>query len=352
MQRFEGRRPSLHDVAARAGVSHQTVSRVLNDHPNVRPETRAKVVAAIEALGYRRSLAARALATSRTHTLGLLVQGKPRFGPASTLLAVARAARDSGYFVSLAVVERPTVDQTVAALEFFEEQGVEGVVVISPTAHSLEAARSWKAGVPMVIVAAGESPQSSYRVVSVDQRLGAALATRHLLSLGHRDVVHIAGPGKWMDASERILGWSEERARWGLPPSEPIRADWSARRGYEATRELLARGEAPSAIFAANDQLALGVVRALTEAGVSVPGRVSVVGYDDVEGSAYFNPPLTSVRQPFEDLGRRCVEILARDSGEADDGLGLPIVPELVVRGTTAVPRNASVTAPVAGAVP
>ncbi|MGM0386675.1 MAG: LacI family DNA-binding transcriptional regulator [Actinomycetota bacterium] len=344
MQRFEGRRPSLHDVAALAGVSHQTVSRVLNNHPNVRLETRERVLAAIVSLGYRRSLAARALVTSRTRTLGLLVQGKARFGPTSTMLAVARAAREAGYYVSLAVVEKPSVGQTVAALEYFEEQGVEGVVVISPTVDSLKAARSRTTGVPMVIVAAGEQPQDSYRVVSVDQRLGAALATRHLLTLGHPDVVHLAGPRRWMDARERIRGWREERARWGLPSADPIRGDWNAVRGYEAMRELLGRGRPPSAIFAANDQLALGVLRALAEAEVAVPGRVSVVGYDDVEGADYFIPPLTSVRQPFEDLGRRCVEILAWDIGESDDELPpelfSPIEPTLVERATTGVPRK------------
>ncbi len=346
MQRFEGRRPSLHDVAALAGVSHQTVSRVLNAHPNVRPETRERVLAAIESTGYRRSLAARALVTSRTHTLGMLVQGKPRFGPTSTMLAVARAARESGYYVSLAVVEKPSVGQTVAALEYFEEQGVEGVVVISPTVDSLEAARSRTSGVPMVIVAAGEQPQDTYRVVSVDQRLGATLATRHLLSLGHRDVVHIAGPRRWMDARERIVGWREERARWGLPPADPIRGDWNAVRGYEVMRELLTRSEPPSAVFAANDQLALGVLRALAEAAVPVPGQVSIVGYDDVEGAAYFTPPLTSVRQPFEALGRRCVEILTQDIGGADEDLPLelltPIEPTLVERGTTGAPSRAT----------
>lgn len=338
MKRFEGRRPNLHDVAELAGVSHQTVSRVLNDHPNVRSETRERVLAAIESTGYRRSLAARALVTSRTHTLGVIVQGRPRFGPTSTMLAVARAARESGYYLSLAVLEKPSVGQTAAALEYFEEQGVEGVVVISPTSDSLEAARSRRTGVPMVIVAAGEQPQDSYRVAAVNQRLGAALATRHLLELGHPDVVHIAGPRKWMDARERILGWREERERWGLPPAEPIRADWNAVRGYEVAGALLAKGAPPSAIFAANDQLALGVLRALAEAGVAVPGTVSVVGYDDVEGAAYFTPPLTSVRQPFEELGRRCVEILARDIVGADElpaELLAPITPVMVERRTT-----------------
>lgn len=333
------RRPNLHDVAHLAGVSHQTVSRVLNEQPNVRPETRERVLEAIETLGYRRSLAARALVTSRTHTLGVLVQGKPRFGPSSTMLAVAQAARDAALYVSLAVVERPSVEETAAALEFFEEQGVEGIVVISPTVDSLEAARSRTPGVPMVIVAAGEAPQESYWVTSVDQRLGAALATRHLLALGHPDVVHLAGPGRWLDAAERVAGWREERARWGLPPADPIPANWSATRGYEAVRDLVA-GETPSAIFAANDQLALGVLRALAEAGVSVPGRVSVIGYDDVEGAGYFTPPLTTVRQPFHTLGGRCVEILLQEinepGGQMPASLLRPIEPVLVVRGTTA----------------
>ncbi len=351
----------MNDVARLAGVSHQTVSRVLNDHPSVRPETRARVNAAIAELGYRPNPAARALVTRRSQTIGVLTTGEARFGPTSTLLAVEDAARAAGYYVSLAIVRHPSEKEVAASLDHFMGQSVEGVVVIAPRAEAVTAARAVASSVPVVMVAAGEPGAPGFRTVSVDQEAGAVLATRHLLELGHRDVVHLSGPQDWLDARLRLRGWQAERARWGLPPAEAIHGDWSAERGYAAGRDLLARaasGEAelPTAIFAANDQLALGLLRALSEAGVPVPGRVSVVGFDDVEGTAFFSPPLTTVRQDFGALGQRCMELLlstlpvvgaaGRQPG-ADVALGTgggvetePIPPVLVVRASTAPPRH------------
>lgn len=346
-----GRPPGMMDVAELAGVSHQTVSRVLNDHPSVRPETRARVLAAIETLGYRRNVAARALVTRRSSTIGVLTTGEARFGPTSTLLALEEAARAAGYYLSLAVVRHPTEREVAAALEHFMGQGVDGVVVIAPQRDAIAAARAMSANVPVVLVAAGEAPAPGLQVVAVDQEMGAALATRHLLDLGHRDVVHIAGPLDWVDARLRVRGWQAERSRWGLPPAEPIVADWSPDQGYAVARQLLAEAAdggapLPTALFAANDQLALGALRALSEAGVDVPGRVSVVGFDDVEGTAFFSPPLTTVRQYFEDLGQRCMDVLlaslpASAGGDAASRRSEspePIPPTLVLRSSTAPP--------------
>jgi DNA-binding LacI/PurR family transcriptional regulator len=347
------RRPSLHDVALHAGVSHQTVSRVINDRPNVSPDTRARVQAAIDALGYRRNAAARILATNRSQTLGLMVQGEPRLGPASTMLGVAAAARDAGRYVSLAVVAEPSEQATTETLEYFRDQAVEGIVVIAPVADIVEVARAAASpSVPVVVVAAGERPRPGFFVASVDQQLGAALATRHLLELGHADVVHVTGPLDWHDAVERVHGWRAERAAWGLPERDPLVADWTSAAGYRIGRRLLAHAASgdpvdalPTAIFAANDQLALGLLRAFDEAGVEVPGRVSIVGYDDIEGADYFTPPLTTVRQPFEELGKTCIELLlagmsAKAAGEVPER-SAKVAPTLVVRATTAPPPRA-----------
>lgn len=352
------RQPGMTDVARLAGVSHQTVSRVLNDHPSVRPETRARVNAAIEELGYRRNVAARALVTRRSHIIGVLTTGEARFGPTSTLLAVEDAARDAGYYLSLAVTRHPTQASVAAALDHFRGQSVEGVVVIAPQTDAVVAARAVATSVPVVMVAAGEHSGPGFQTVAVDQEAGAALATRHLLDLGHRDVIHLSGPTDWLDARMRIEGWRAERARWGLPRAEPIGGDWSADRGYEAGREMVANARAggpalPTAVFAANDQLALGLLRAFAEAGVAVPGEVSVVGFDDVEGTAFFSPPLTTVRQDFVTLGERCIDLLVAALRPGDDAagptpLGEPgpdadvesIPPVLVVRASTAPPRQ------------
>lgn len=344
------RRPRLNDVAWYAGVSHQTVSRVINDHPNVSPETRARVLAAIDVLGYRRNSAARILATDHSQTVGLMVQGEPRFGPASTMLAVTAAAREAGFFVSLAVVQEPSEKATTDTLEYFRDQSVEGIVVVAPVADVVEVARSAATpSVPVVVVAAGEQPRPGFFIASVDQQLGAALATRHLLELGHADVVHVTGPLDEHDAIERVRGWQAERAAWKLPPRDPVVADWTPTSGYRIGRRLLAHAASgdpadalPTAIFAANDQLALGLLRALTEAGVNVPERVSIVGYDDIEGADFFNPPLTTIRQPFEELGRACIELLlggvsAQDADSAPQGAA-KVKPTLVIRATTAPP--------------
>nr|WP_308221203.1 LacI family DNA-binding transcriptional regulator [Isoptericola sp. S6320L] len=348
------RRPSMADVAAVAGVSHQTVSRVLNEHASVRGETRERVQAAIQELGYRRNSAARALATSRSGTLGVVTTGSALFGPTSTLIAVEEAARDKGYFVSVATLRTYDTRSMHEALEHFMAQGVDGIVVIAPHDDVAAAVESFRAPVPVVVVAAlGETtaetragsaagePASATMSVAVDQRAGARAATEHLLGLGHADVVHVAGPQDWFDARERAAGWREALAAHGIEPTRPRTCSWSAEDGYHAGQDLaeaVVAGEGPTAVLAGNDQLALGILRALWERGLRVPDDVSVVGFDDVAGAAYFVPPLTTVRQPFAALGAQCVAmVLASLAGET---VAVErIEPRLVVRSSTAPPR-------------
>lgn len=327
----------MHDVAALAGVSHQTVSRVLNDHPRVRPETRQRVLDAIAQLGYRRNSAARALVTRRTGTIGVVTSGSALFGPTSTLIALEHAARDAGLFVSVATVPTWGADQVSTVLEHFMSQGVDGVVVIAAHDDAVVAVQAFDEPVPIVMVGPKNLPGPLHSV-AVDQYAGGRLAVRHLLELGHRDVVHLAGPVDWLDARWRIEGWRDELAAAGIRAGEPIPGDWSAQRGYDVGRELAA-GELPTAVFAANDQLALGLLRAFAEAGLRVPTDVSVVGFDDVDGSAHFFPPLTTVRQEFGALGRRCMELLLRAiAGECvDSGL---IAPSIMVRASSGPPRR------------
>ena len=327
------RPPAMSDVAARAGVSHQTVSRVLNDHPSVRPETRDRVLAAITELGYRRNTAARALVTRRSGMIGVMTTGSPYFGPASTLIAVEEAAREYGYFVSVATLAVFDHESVSRAVEHFLSQAVEGVIVIAPHAEVRDALAPYVGEVPLVTIAAGFAEGLGVHTMSVDQELGARLATRHLLGLGHRTVTHLAGPQDWLDARARVEGWRAELRESGAPAGELIQGDWNADCGYEVGQELARRG-APTAVFAANDQLALGLLRAFHEGGVAVPAEVSVVGFDDIMGSAHFIPPLTTVRQDFTALGRRCLEMLrsAMASEELDH---TPVVPSLVIRASS-----------------
>jgi DNA-binding LacI/PurR family transcriptional regulator len=267
----------------------------------------------------------------------VLSSGSALFGPTSTVIAIGRAARDAGLYVSVATLPRWGADDVAAVLEHFLAGGVDGVVVVAGHDEAVEAVRAFGAPVPVVMVGPVGLP-APLRSVAVDQYAGARLATRHLLGLGHRHVTHLAGPTDWLDARRRAEGWRDELAAAGVAAGGSIACDWSADRGYEVGRELLA-GTLPTAVFAANDQLALGLLRAFAEAGVAVPGRVSVVGFDDVDGAANFFPPLTTVRQDFGALGRRCLQVLlAAIAGEpAEPGL---IAPELVVRASSGPPRT------------
>jgi DNA-binding LacI/PurR family transcriptional regulator len=325
------------DVARLAGVSHQTVSRVLNDHPRVHPQTRQRVLEAIGALGYRRNTAARALVTRRTRTIGVVTVGSDMYGPASTLAGLQDAARMARYFVSLASMPRTDEESVQQALEHFMDQGVDGLVVIAPGPSAMRAVGRAPADVPVAVVASGGRHRPGVLQVAVDQAEGAALATRHLLGLGHRTVVHLAGPDDWYDARARVRGWRAALEQAGADVPEVIPGDWTPECGYEVGRTLLAEG-LPTAVFAANDHMALGLQHALLEAGVDLPREVSIVGFDDVPGSAFWTPALTTVRQDFDAVGRRCLQLLlAAMDGAPTPGTAL-VEPLLVERASTAPP--------------
>lgn len=319
----------MNDVAALAGVSHQTVSRVLNDHPSVRPSTRERVLEAIATLGYRPNLAARALVTRRTGTLGVITPATALFGPTSTLLAFEQAARDAGFYVSVATLRAFEGGEVVAAVEHFLAQGVDGVVVVAPRSGTVDAVSGVHVPVPVVLVSSGREGVD-LPTVSVDQVAGGRLATEHLLASGRRSVVHVAGPQDWYDARDRLRGWQDALDAAGVPAPEHRAAGWSAADGYAVGVELAA-GPLPDAVFAANDQLALGVLSAFARAGVRVPQDVAVVGFDDEPGTAFYAPPLTTVRQGFDELGRRAVQSVV-DALAGVAPVHHAIAPELVVR--------------------
>jgi DNA-binding LacI/PurR family transcriptional regulator len=335
------------DVARRAGVSHQTVSRVLNDHPNVRPETRERVLQAIEELAYRRNSSARALVTRRTNTLGVVAFDTTLYGPASTLFGIEQAAREAGYFISIVSLKTITAKSVSEALDYLAEQSVDGVIVIAPQRTAAEALAALPAAVPVVAVEGGRAPDRP--VVCVDQRAGATAATQHLLDLGHRTVWHIAGPMDWLEAEARRDAWRDTLAAAGAPQPDVLsHGDWSPLSGYEAGRRIVERraaGEDITAVFVANDQMALGALRALREAGIDVPRDVSIVGFDDIPEAEFFSPPLTTVRQDFAALGRNSIGVML---DQIEDGASHPpprvVVPaSLIVRSsTTAVDGDAS----------
>ncbi|MGP2440360.1 LacI family DNA-binding transcriptional regulator [Streptomyces sp. JW3] len=328
---FAGARPVMDDVARRAGVSKQTVSRVLNEHPAVRPETREAVREAMRELGYRPSRSARSLASGRTRMLGVISFDAARYGPAAILAAVDTAGQKAGYLVSSIALDTADRDTVVAAVDRLSAEGADGVIAIAPQRWVGPALAATGLAAPLVVL--DDTP-----AVVGDSGSGAREATGHLLSLGHRTVHHIAGPAGWTSAELRLAAWRAALAAAGAEVPQPLVGDWSADAGYELGRRL-ARRTALTAVFVSNDQMALGVLHALHEAGRPVPGEVSVVGYDDIPEAAHFLPPLTTVRTDFAEIGTRALRLLLdRIDGAEPPPSDARVPAELVVRRSSGPP--------------
>jgi DNA-binding LacI/PurR family transcriptional regulator len=321
------------DVARAAGVSAQTVSRTLAGHPNVREHTRAKVLAAVEQLGYRKNDAARVLSSGRSRSLGVVTLQTGFYSRTALTVGIERAAHAAGYTVSTATTASLDTAAIEAALLRLAEQHVEGVVLAVPLIHVSPRIERLTDAVPTIAI--DGSRTAATEVVAVDQSRVAELATRHLLELGHETVWHVGGPREWLDARSRSRGWRQtlEQAGRTVPPE--LAGDWSPASGY---RNGLVLGKIPdvTAVFVASDEMAFGVVRALHELERRVPAEVSVVGVDDIPLAEYCSPSLTTVAQPFAQMGALAVGHLLR---HVDDPAAPPepaaVEPELRVRAST-----------------
>ncbi|WP_035804280.1 LacI family DNA-binding transcriptional regulator [Kitasatospora mediocidica] len=338
-----GTQPVMVDVAALAGVSHQTVSRVLNGSPHVRAQTRERVLAAIRKLDYRPNTAARALVTRRSQTLGVISFDTTLYGPSQMLYGIEQAARAAGYYISIASLRDQDTFSVHEAVDRLRDQAVEGIAVIASRVSAMAALARQIATVPMVTV--GPTDPGRLPGAGVDNEAGARAAVRHLLDLGHETVHHVAGPDDWLEAKARQVGWRGALQDHGRPVPDCLPGDWSARSGYQAALRL-ADDPGVTAVFCANDHMALGVVRGLHQTGRRVPRDVSVVGFDDIPEAAFLTPPLTTVRQHFGELGRCGLELLlhrvqfsAPTAAGDDSSHQVAIVtPELIVRASSAKP--------------
>jgi LacI family transcriptional regulator len=331
------RSATLADVARLAGVSAMTVSRVINSPDSVSDDTRRRVQAAMDRLRYRPNPLARGLARGRSQTIGVVTFDTAQYGPGSTLLGIERAARERGYGVAIAAIERPDHGAVRDAVLSLDDRFVDGLVVIAPFVGTAGALRDLDRGTPVVVAEAGHAGEAP--IVGIDQGEGASLAVRHLLGLGHRTVHHVAGPADWIESRLRTDGWRDELATTGVVAPPPLAGDWTAEAGHAAGRQLAEDPEV-TAVFVANDQMALGVLHAFHEQGLRVPEDVSVVGFDDTPESAYFTPALTTVRQDFGRLGEVAVELLDRlvtDPSATPPDKHL-IAPTLVVRSSSGPP--------------
>lgn len=329
------RGPSMRDVADAAGVSAQTISRVLNDHPNVQDSTRARVLAVVDELGYRRNNTARALVTGRSRTIGLLTLATNNYSRSSMALGVELGAKEAGYTVN-SVTSSLNVKSLIDAVSRLVLQGVDGIILAAPLQDAAERISKITARLPTVTT--DGSANMGDRQVGVDQDIAATIATRHLLELGHTTVWHVAGPQEWSDAASRLTSWSQTLQEAGREVPPVLHGDWSPESGYRNGLILAGMPEV-TAILVASDEMAFGVLRALNELGRQVPEDVSVVGIDDIDLAAYSMPPLTTIRQSFEETGRRAVQRLVKQIAQPDL-LEPPelVAPTLVVRSSTAPP--------------
>jgi DNA-binding LacI/PurR family transcriptional regulator len=307
-----GRRPTIRDVAARAGVSHQTVSRVINARDEVTPETRERVVAAIQELQYVPSPLARGLMGSRTHSLGMVTADVTDHFFAQAIAGAELETRKRGYYLIVASVEGEAEDDELAYLRLMLERRVEGLIVARPQlplpAEQLPPAVE---RVPLVSIGSSEVP--GFMAVDVDNRGGGFEATSLLVRQGHRAIATISGPPDWPSARARLEGYRDALRTAGLSYDEDLvdaASEWGLESGQQALANLLSRAARFTAVFAHSDLLALGAIRELRSRGLAVPDDVSVVGYDDIPVASFVDPPLTTVRQPMREVGALAAKLL------------------------------------------
>lgn len=332
-----GKRATIRDVATHAGVSHQTVSRVINGSPNVATGTRERVLQTISALGYVPSPMARGLISNRTHSIGIVAEDISDQTFARWVAGAERAARARGFYLMIGSVE-PEEDER-GYLRLMLERRVEGLLLARPHAavdlRDLE--RLAKAGVPIVSIGSSRVPGI---VVDVDNRQGGYDATRHLLEQGHRAIATFVGPAEWPSSEARHEGYRAALAEAGIPYDEALverAADWGLESGREAAGRLCKKGARFTALFAHSDLIALGAIRELRLSGQAVPGDVSVVGYDDLPVAPYMDPPLTTVRQPMEELGALAATLLLDQLAGEAPVTGDQLLPaELITRDSVA----------------
>lgn len=332
---------TIRQVAHAAGVSTQTVSRVVNERPDVAPETRQRVQEVIDRLGYRPNALARSLINRRSHTIGVVAMARDYFGPSHTLIGIEQQIRSTGYSLLLDLLHHPETEDVERILNRLLTRQVDGIIWAIP---EIGYNRSWLQHrivylpVPTIFLSMG--PQEDVPVVAIDNRGGGRLAAGHLLALGYQNIGTVIGPQDWWEARQRQLGWKDALQAAGMIISDRqiAEGDWSSASGAQAFKKLLRQFPEIDAVFAGNDQMALGILQAAHQFGRRVPADLAVVGFDNIPESAYFWPALTTVQQPLIELGCTAVKELARlIDAEQNGSLLLPsgttwLQTDLVVR--------------------
>jgi len=335
---------TIRDVAKLAGVSAKTVSRVVNNQGEISEATRKRVQAAIKQLGYHPNILARSLVSRRSSTLAVVAFGLEYFGPSRTVVGIEHKADELGYSLLLSLISQPDTNDVDSVLSALVARRVDGIIWAVP---QIGDNRAWinpeqLKDLPPIIFLSME-PRPGLPVVAVDNRLGAALATQHLIDLGRKVIGLITGPLDWWEARERREGWMETVRKAGRPnwPTLVFEGDWMAASGERGLHELLARHPEIDAVFVSNDQMALGVLGAAQKLGRQVPRDLAVVGFDNIPESGFFRPPLTTVYQPLNNVGSTAVEELQKiiqARHQRRDGVefkAVQLTPELIIRSSS-----------------
>ena len=347
MEKSVTRRVTIKQVARHAGVSTQTVSRVLNERPDVAAETRQRVLASIKELGYRPSALARSLISQRSHTLGVVTAGLKYIGPSYTLSGITEQAEASGYSLLLKELPKFNTLHVEPILNSLLSMQVEGIIwAVSEVSNNREWLRDWAPRLPVPIIFLTTGPYEGVAVVSADNYVGGRMATEHLLDIGRRRIGHVAGPSAWWESGQRRQGWRDALMDVGIVVSDNhvFEGNWSAASGEAATTRLLETYPGMDAVFAANDQMALSVLQVAHRRGMRVPDDLAVVGFDGIAEAAYFWPPLTTVWQNPQKLGALAVteiismiEAVRQSDGKHPTPKTIQLQPQLIVRESTSV---------------
>lgn len=335
---------TIKDVAAAAGVSKQTVSRVLNDRPDVASETRRRVEQVIVELGYQPSALARSLTQPRSYTLGVAISGVQYTGPSQTFNGIIETIDELNYTLIVKASSDLKPDRVEAILNSFLSRKVDGIIwAVADCDHNRDWLEEWLPRLPAPIVFTDMPKTAGVSSVFINGYTGGRLAINHLMEQGYREIGHISGPQVWWDARWRKLAWNDGLIEAGLPADESkcVEGDWSLESGKKSIIELLDNYPQMEAVFVANDQMVIGAMQALYAAGINVPGDMAIVGYDDIPEMAYLCPAVTTVRQDFHRYGASAVHLLVKQIEAAYAGRSeiesetIEIQPALIVREST-----------------
>jgi DNA-binding LacI/PurR family transcriptional regulator len=338
MTRNRTKRVTILEVAQESGVSYQTVSRVINEHPNVAPETRARILDVIKRLNYRPSKAAQSLASKYSSTLAVITYGMEYYGLTQMVVNIERYARKAGYDIVFSNVDLADSDDIDSRIGSMAQWSVDGIILIAPIKNThYEQAIQQLTSIPFILF--DNAPDTKSPSIRINQETGSFATTQHLIELGHQQLVTITGPQNWYGGESRLLGYHRALQSAGLTSVAEIEGDWTAQSGYSAMQNLI-QEHTFTGVVAGNDQMALGAIHAMIEAGYRVPQDISIVGFDDIPEASFFLPALTTIKQDFRLLGQRGIQYLIDLIQNPQIIAGRRVIePQLVIRNSTESPR-------------